>query len=339
MASQDKKTSQNPMALINEQIAAHSFGNLYLFCGNEQYLAKQYLKKLLTEIRPDENSMNYTHYVSEKCNVDAIISDSVTMPFFDEFRVTLVEDSGYFTGSNDKLKDAFENIGEQNILIFYEMNVDKRTSTYKQLAKVGTVLEFETPDEDNMLKWIISQFAKDNLQIQRGVPEMLAEIAGENMLNLSNEIEKIRCYALEKGTVTLDDISLLCNSKIEDKIFEMCDAIGNHNSRVAIAKYNDLVALKVAPMYVISMISRHFRILSQLSFIQSGKDKKLPVKDKAALIGIKTFAVNKYLPQLKNQTTADLLKKSELCLSAEYAVKSGKLSDVHSVEKLILSLL
>ena len=65
----------------------------------------------------------------------------------------------------------------------------------------------------------------------------------------------------------------------------------------------------------------------------------MAAKDKAALLGIKSFAVNKYLPQLNNQTTADLLRKSELCMAADFAVKSGQMSDINSAEKLILDLL
>ena len=340
MAASEKTKTENPMSVVKEHIADRSFSRIYLFCGSEQYLARQSMNSLVDAIIPDKaNSMSYTRFVSEKCDINAICSDIVTLPFFDEYRLTLVEDSGYFSASNDKLKEALEGVGEQNIVIFYEMNIDKRTSTYKAVQKLGTVLEFETPDEDTLTRWIISKFSEDKLQIQRGVPEELILIAGDNMLNLSNELEKLRSYALEKGTITLEDISLLCSGKIEDKIFEMCDAIGRHDEKAAISRYNDLVALKAAPMYVITMISRHFRILAQLSFIQNGRDKALPARDKAALVGIKPFALKKYLPQLNGETTASLLKKSELCQAADYSVKSGQLTDTNSVERLIISLL
>jgi DNA polymerase-3 subunit delta len=340
MAASEKSKTENPMSVVKQHITDRSFSRIYLFCGSEQYLARQCMNNLVEAIVPDKaNSMSYTRFVSEKCDLNAICSDMVTLPFFDEYRLTLVEDSGYFSSSNDKLKDAFETVGEQNIVIFYETNIDKRTSTYKAISKIGTVLEFETPDEETLTRWIIGRFAEDNLQIQHGVPEELLQIAGENMLNLSNELEKLRCYAMEKGTITMEDISLLCSGKIEDKIFEMCDAIGRHDEKAAISRYNDLVALKASPMYIITMIARHFRILAQLSFIQEGRDKALPARDKAALVGIKPFALKKYLPQLQGETTSGLLKKNELCLKADYAVKSGQLSDSNSVEKLIISLL
>ena len=340
MAPTENKKTENPMSIVKEHIANRSFSRIYLFCGSEQYLARQCMNNLVNAVIPDrENSMSYTRFVSEKCDINTICSDMVTLPFFDEYRLTVVEDSGYFSSSNDKLKEALETVGEQNIVIFYEMNIDKRTSTCKAVQKLGTVLEFETPDEATLAKWIISRFSEDNLQIQRGVPEELILTAGDNMLNLSNELEKIRSYAMEKGTVTLDDISLLCSGKIEDKIFEMCDAIGRHDEKSAISRYNDLVALKASPMYIISMISRHFRILAQLSFMQNGRDKALPARDKAMLVGIKPFALKKYLPQLNGESTKALLKKSELCQAADYAVKSGQLSDTNSVEKLIISLL
>ena len=335
----DNENKIDPIKVINNHIESHSFSRIYLFFGEEQYLVKQYVNNLVDAVMPDRNSMSFSHYVSDKCDVNSICSDAVTMPFFDEFKVALIEDSGYFNSSNEKIKDMIPEIGEQNILIFCEMNVDKRTSTYKTAAKYGTVLEFNTPKEDDLIKWVIGRFTKENIRIQNGVPEVLVSLAGDNMLNLSNEVEKLCCYVMDKGTVTHDDLSVMCSSRIEDKIFEMCDAIGQHDSKTAISRYNDLVALKTQPMAIISMISRHFRILAQLSFIQSGKDSKLSAKEKAELVGIKSFAVKKYLPQLKNQTTAELLKKSELCLAADYAVKSGSMSDTNSAEKLILALL
>ena len=186
MAASEKSKTENPMSVVKQHITDRSFSRIYLFCGSEQYLARQCMNNLVEAIVPDKaNSMSYTRFVSEKCDLNAICSDMVTLPFFDEYRLTLVEDSGYFSSSNDKLKDAFETVGEQNIVIFYETNIDKRTSTYKAISKIGTVLEFETPDEETLTRWIIGRFAEDNLQIQRGVPEELLQIAGENMLNLS----------------------------------------------------------------------------------------------------------------------------------------------------------
>ena len=159
MAASEKTKTENPMSVVKEHIADRSFSRIYLFCGSEQYLARQSMNSLVDAIIPDRaNSMSYTRFVSEKCDINAICSDIVTLPFFDEYRLTLVEDSGYFSASNDKLKEALEGVGEQNIVIFYEMNIDKRTSTYKAVQKLGTVLEFETPDEDTLTRWIISKF-------------------------------------------------------------------------------------------------------------------------------------------------------------------------------------
>ena len=41
MAASEKTKTENPMSVVKEHITNRNFSRIYLFCGSEQYLARQ----------------------------------------------------------------------------------------------------------------------------------------------------------------------------------------------------------------------------------------------------------------------------------------------------------
>ena len=82
-----------------------------------------------------------------------------------------------------------------------------------------------------------------------------------------------------------------------DKIFDMVDAISGHKQNVALDLYYDLLTLKEAPMRILFLITRQFRILSEVKELTQ---KGYSSFDIAKKVGIPEFAVRKYQYQAKN---------------------------------------
>ena len=327
---------QNAMQLINNQIEEKTFKNVYLFGGDEKYLVNQYSRKLISEIADVNDTMNYSIMKDDSIKVDEIISFCSTMPFFAERRVLEVQDSGYFKKGKQEIEDFLDELPDTAIIVFIENDIDKRTKLYKKVEKLGTIALFDTPDEQMILTWVKGMFKKDNIEISDNTIYRLVEGVGLNMNNLINEVDKLKCYCMEKGTITASDVEKLCINEVEGKVFDMMDALSQRNKTKTMKYYDDLLQLREPAMRLLFLISRQFDILLKVKHaLESGADgKKI-----ASAVKIPPFTVKKYIEQCRGYSMEQLLKCLDMCQEADTKIKTGAMRDSMAVEMLILELL
>ena len=81
------------------------------------------------------------------------------------------------------------------------------------------------------------------------------------MKRITAEIEKLRSYTGDKGSIDEKDIDLLVNKTKEDSIFAMTTAISERNAAKALSVFKDLLYQGVQPLMIFAMIVREIRLL------------------------------------------------------------------------------
>lgn len=320
------------MKFIKEDIKAGQFKPAYLLYGSEAYLKNLYKNKLKVAMVGDGESMNYSHFDGKGIDVPEVKGIANTLPFFADRRVIVIENSGFFKSASE-LADYMKEIPETTHIIFVEDEVDKRNKMYKAVKDIGRVSEMNGLDEANLKLWIASLLSKEKKKITERTLLYFLNKTGSDMENLQTEVEKLICYALDRDVITEQDIDAVCTTQLENKIFQMIDAIGSKNQEQALALYYDLLSLKEKPMSILFLITRHFNILMQ---IKDMKRLNMPNQMMSQKGGVPPFAVNKYLGQTKN-FTLDILKEAiNDCTEIEEHIKTGRLIDKIGVELLIV---
>ena len=141
---------------------------------------------------------------------------------------------------------------------------------------------------------------------------------------------------MEKDAIRVSDVEKISLSVVEDKVFDMIDAISLKNTETALYLYNDLLSLREPAMKILYLVARQYQIL--LAVAQMRTDNT-PRESMWKLGGFKPFLVNKYLKMAEAYTKKQLLAANEACLDADGAIKSGALSDQNALERLIIDLL
>lgn len=327
---------KDAMSLINSHIEKSEFSQIYLLGGSEKYLLSQYKDKLIKALIDPSDTMNYVVYKGENAKVEPIVDFSMTMPFFADRRVLLVEDSDFFKKGNDDIDELVGQLPESTVIVFTETNIDKRCKLYKTVSKLGTVALFETPDERTLLVWLKALFSKENIKIDDNAVYRLLEGVGMDMTTLYNEAEKLKSYCFEKGIVTTEDVEALSINQIEGKIFDMMDALSKKDKKTTLDLYSDLLMLREPAMRLLYLITRQFNILLKTKIaLESGKDNS----QIAATVKIPPFTVKKYIAQCNGYSKSELLERVNWCQEADSAIKTGAMKDNMSVEMLIIKLL
>lgn len=321
------------MKNIIDDIKKNEFKNVYLLYGEETYLKLQYRDKLKNALMPEEDAMNYAHYEGKGISEDEIIDLGETMPFFAEHRVMVLEDTGFFKNASEKLPEYMKSLPDYLAMIFVESEVDKRNKMFKAVQKAGRVVEFSTQKEDTLLTWIARLLANVDKRITKVDAQYLLSRTGTDMNNIATEVEKLICYTLEGDIVTREDIDTICTEQMENRIFEMIRAVTEQNQEKALELYYDLLALKEPPMRILFLLARQYNQLLQVKELMEHGNGQQEIASKMKL---QSFIVRNYINYAKRYTKKELIQMVSACTETEEEVKTGLLTDVLSVELLIV---
>lgn len=321
------------MKTIDNDIKMGQLKNVYLLYGTEDYLKRQYRDKLKHALVEPDDTMNFSAYEGKDINPKELIDLSETLPFFKEKRMILVENSGFFKNSCDDLAEYMSQVPESTCFVFVEEEVDKRSKLFKAASRAGSAVEFETPKEDMLVRWILGRIQREGKKITQSVMRLFLSKTGSDMENIDKELEKLICYTLDKTEISAADVEAICTGQTENKIFEMIDAISARNQKKALDLYYDLLALKEAPMRILFLIARQFQ---NLLLIKSMSAKGYPAVSIAKTAGMPSFAVQKNLRQAGAFKINQLKEAIEDCGQAEEDVKTGRMADQLAVELLIV---
>ncbi len=323
------------MKNIDEDIKKGSFRPVYLLYGEEDYLKKQYGKKLKQALSSEGDTMNTGIFEGKQINPEELIDLAETLPFFAEHRLILVENSGFFKSSCDKLADYMKQIAPTACFVFVEDEVDKRSKMYKAVKGAGRAVEFPRQKEDLLTRWILTRLKRENKKITQPVMQLFLETAGTDMENIDKELEKLFCYTLGRDVITEEDVKAVCVGQTDGRIFDMVNHIAEQRQKQALELYYDLLALKEPPMRILFLVARQFQNLLLAKELRSqGYDSRAI----SARLGIPEFAARKHLAQSGHFTPKQLKKAVSDCVQAEEDVKTGNMNDRMAVEVLIVRL-
>ena len=321
------------MKMLAEDIKNGSFKTSYLLYGEEAYLRNQYKNKLKNALVNPDDTMNFSRFEGKSIDPAEIISLADTLPFFAERRLILIEDSGFFKNKCDELADYLPSLPETTCLLFAETEVDKRNRLYKAVQKYGGVTEFQSQDERTLMRWILGTLKKENKKITEDTLRHFLERTGSDMENIHMELEKLLSYTEGRDVITSEDVEEICTMQTTGQIFEMIRAIAEKKQRLALDLYYDLLALKEPPMRILFLIARQF---NQLLLVKSLAAKGMDRSSIASKAQVAPFIAGRLMTQARSFTLEQLKNAVKDCVDAEEAVKTGRMTDILSVELLIV---
>lgn len=324
------------MKRIVQDIKNGEFAHVYLLYGEEAYLRKQYRDNLRKALVVDDDTMNCSVYAGKDIDINEIIDMAGTMPFFAPRRAIMIENSGWMKSGNDRMAEFLKNIPDTTYIIFEESEIDKRNKLFKAVTANGYAANCEVQDEATLKKWIMGLLKKENKLITPDALNLLLDRTGTDMEGIKKELEKLICYKYYDDGITAEDVEELCTVRIQNKIFDMVEAVAGKQQKQALDLYYDLLALKEAPMKILALISRQFNMLLQ---VKEMKMKGYQEQTIATQTGLNAyFLKKKYIPQASKFKLEQLQQALTACVEAEEAVKTGNMTDILSVELIIVSL-
>ena len=328
---------------LNTELKEGQFRQCYLLCGSQAYLRGQNRDKLEKYLLGDGDRMNVSAYKGAGLKIEQIIDQADTLPFFADRRVIILENTGFLGKSkpdisamSDRLAAYLPKAPDTTFWIFNEESVDKRKKLYKAIKDRGLILACENLDDRTLRSWTAGLFKTRGVQINARNLDYFLSRTGTDMFNILTEAEKLAAYTSQQGVVEARDIEAVCSIHLEDRIFDMIDAVTAGNVDTALAMYMELIGLQTAPQPILALIERQLRILLQVRELSASR---MDYSEIAKRTGQNAYFVkSKYLPaalRFREKALEDGLRS---CVQADQDYKSGLISDRLAVEMVLVKL-
>ena len=198
----------------------------------------------------------------------------------------------------------------------------KPSAEYRELT--GYLEPVETPYQmaSVLKKWAAKRFSSDGIAARDDALTYLVETAGPDMYSLSNEIEKITCFALSKKAATLDKETVLavCSESGELDAFALSNAVVSGNREGALAAVRECRDKRMNPVSVIARMTSEF---SNMLFVSVCMNNGMIKSEIAKKLGIHEFRVGKYMEALRDTDASAVRAVIERCVEVDTALKSS----------------
>ena len=331
----------------NYRITKDNIANVYLFYGEENYkkrLFRDSLKKIIT----GGNNMNYSRFEGNAIRFSEVYDSVVTLPFFAEKRLVVVENSGRFKGKakdseEEEERDAsadslilkiLEDLPPTTCLAFFEDSAAKNKKIFKLIRSKGEIVECGSDTDGDVITWLTKGFAQAGKGVDRRTLQLLVDRVGTDYDKLRREYEKILGYVGDSPVVTPEDIRAIASEDVESKIFDMLGAMGRKDVRRVLEKYNDLLVNREHPLYILAMLRIQFRTLLQTAEL---RNKGYSTQEVARILKKRDFVIRNAEGYLrggfKMKDVRDILEEIS---ETDKRIKTGDLNEQTGVEMLLI---
>jgi len=303
---------------------------LYFLFGPDTYRSREKLKEL---IKKYQDSFEIQKINGQSISFNELRNKIASASLLSTKRLFVIENLSQ-NKSQREMAEFFRQykLSKGDILIFYEEEVDKKTSLYKFLSISpkgggGGVFEFDFLKGEELKKWA-RDYVKNNPNYSGGkiepaaLEELLMTGNNNNLWALSRELDKLLAY---NKNITLENVRLLTQPNFDDNIFNLTDAIGHGDKVKALELLNRQLETGMQPIYLLSMIIRQFRILIQVKEV-AGEERFVNYNFVAKELGLHPFVVQKSIAQSKKYSFEELEKIYRGLQEVDLKLKTSKLS-------------
>ncbi len=290
--------------------------------GDESFLVERSTRLILDRaIDPSLKDFNFNvFYGNESKGID-ILDAAQTLPMFAERRAVLVKRTENLSATAcDALLPYILRPSPSTCLVFTGSKIDQRKKFFLELKKHAVLVEHKRLYDNKLTGFIAGEAKSQGKPIDAAAADLLSFLIGNNLQELSSQIEKLVVFAGSRPRISIDDVRVIASDSKAFSVFELARFLGTQDLQNSLKSLSALFRNgEEAPMMV-GTLARHFRQLWQ---IRELLDRKTPQAEIGREVGIAPYFLGEMILQARNFNRKRLLQLfEELCI-CDLASKTG----------------
>ena len=248
--------------------------NFYLLYSSDGAILNKEINDLEKKLDISDNDIIYYNID----DIDGIINEVSTIGMFSLNKFIIINMDSYFKDKKDipninLLENYFDSYNSNSYLVFVcnSDSIDSRKKIVNLIKKYGIVKKLEV--NDNYLNDYVNNYLKDNgYKINNGDVVYFINRVGNNINNVTNELDKLMLYKINDKIINRNDIDLLTVENIDDSIYDLVNCILKNDNEKAIKLYNNFIDNGMDVNQIVAIIAAQIRLLYQVKRLyNSGK--------------------------------------------------------------------
>jgi len=325
----------------------------YIFHGKDEFSRSEAVAQLRQKMDPVMGELNTAILDGRHLSVGELRAACDALPFMANCRLVIVHDLLCSStagkrprrrrvaaggGEDDRLKELsayLPQLPESTRLVLSESEALAEGHPLLRLAREcgGHERSFATPTGEDLERWIRQRAKAKGAGIAADALSLLAACVGPNLRLLDQEMEKLATYLGSAGTVSRKDVERLVSSVQEANVFDMVDALGSRDGRRALQLLHRLLGDGKAPLYLLTMVVRQFRLLLQARELDA---KGVPAAEMSRQMEVPSFVAKKCLQQAQRFRPAELQAILAQLLDVDVGIKTGQVEGTLALDLFIV---
>lgn len=285
---------------------------VYLILGDQEYLSQQIKEAFIRLIPDSERSMNIGNYDMEDTTISTAVEDAISVPFFGERRLVIVNRPFFLTGMRVKSKleqntddflDYLQHPEESTVMVIFAPydKLDSRKKVTKALKKVATTIEIGNLRESEIKKLVTDKISDQGFSINSDALDRMVELTGGKLTSMMSDLPKLILYNNETKIIDVESVNGLVSRSMEQNVFDLVNSVLRKDPKQSMDIYHQLLLENDEPIRINAVLIQQFRLLLQVMILQkhgyaqgnlASTLKVHPYRIKLAIQTVKHFSYN-----------------------------------------------
>ncbi len=314
---------------------------IYLLHGDDEMGITTYVQGMQDKMGdPTTAGMNTTRLEGRGFSLGDLERAASAMPFLASRRlVIIVRPISQLRSQPDRKKftDLLERLPPSTAVVLIEEPLKDDHWLLKWAHKTGErvlVKLIALPKGAALAQWIRAQARARGGDFTPEAATHLANLVADDNRMASSEIDKLLAFVNYKRPVDLDDVDQLTPNMQTGDVFQMVDAIGSRQGKVAVKMLHQQL-MDRDPLSLLGMITRQFRLLLQAKEMLNHNATSNEI---AHALKVHEFVARKLTNQCRNFDLPILEGIYRKLAEVDENIKTGKMEAETALDTLVVGL-
>ena len=350
MFMQDK--SKNVYLTENElksQIKSGCFPSCYLIFGEEHYLIKNYLDRIISTAVEGFEDFNLNKF-DGNVKIQEVYDATQSFPMLASRRVVTLCDFPFDKApvtETERLLTMINDMPSTTVFVMWyetvEITEKKPGEKFNKLFKAvnsagGAVCYLGRRSDTEIFKILQSGAARRKCIMDLNTARAMVESCSDDLGTLVNELEKLCLYVGEGGTITVETVNMVCSRSVEASVYNVSKAVLRNDLAGAMQLLDDLFYMNTDPVYILTLLSSAYVDIFRVFAAQSlGLRKDTVAKDFG--YGNMAFRLNDAERNMRKFTEQQLVESLKVLQGTDRLLKTSRADSKTVLETAMVNLI
>ncbi len=310
-----------------------------LIHGKDPFIIRRKSDELISNLQEDNKNLEYISLNAIENDYREIAQSYRSIDMFSQGKIILIKNFYKSKQRAELLEDLKifydENLGlikddSVNIICREEQKIRSNTRYYKFFKKYKAIVEIKKLNKRTFITWAKKLLKMEENNLESSLVYELAQIANYNTERFYSEIQKINLLDDQKiKELNKEKLNNLTTNTLEYEIWALLDSINKNPTRLnrdALEILERMFEQKVEPFYIMAMITRNVRLITQVKYLREVKHESN--KKICSILKIPPFTLPPLIKKSKNYTDDKIKYLYEKLNNLDYEIKTGKIEPI-----------